>query len=208
MVLGAAFGDEHHAAVKIAGFAGDAAVDGIGDFMGHAAPAAGIAGELHAFFQQAVCENVMQAEFHRDLTAARLHCAGDEGLGIDRLPIGVGDGGIKARQALDIGAFGDALEEAGALQIGNDDGGDIGGHAPGPTFIAEGGQREGHRLDHRAAKSDGEAGLGRGGEAEAQRRGRQGGGEGLAKTAHLVLVSGQGRGCGGSAKGKAGHHEI
>ncbi|EKD61194.1 MAG: hypothetical protein ACD_54C00355G0001 [uncultured bacterium] len=161
LIFRAAFRDIDDAAVKIRAFAGDPAIHRIRHLVRHPPPALRRAGKLQAIAQRLPRGHIIQPELHHNAVAARLHRAGDQGLGVDRLPIRIGNRRIKRGDAADIGILRRFDEQPGPGQIGRDNAGDIGGIIARPAFVDEIRHREGHRLDHRAVDGDVQFGLGR-----------------------------------------------
>ena len=104
--------------------------------------------ELHAVAQRLAGKDVEQAELDDDLAALDADGAGDQRLGIDRLPVLIGHGRIKAFRPGDMGAGGDFAKQPGAAEVGGDQALDLRQIFAGAALVMEGGDGKGHRLDH------------------------------------------------------------
>ena len=123
---GAAFGDVGDARVEIAGLAGQALVDHVGDLVRDPPPLAVWRIEAQAA-QLLAREHVPQPELDREQPARRcLDVAADQRLRVDLAP--VGEPGLAAQLVggLDVGAPVDHLEQAGAGEVRADHLGDRG----------------------------------------------------------------------------------
>ena len=128
LVLRAGFVDEDDARIEIALLAGQALVDGVGDDVGDAARVRLVGEELHAD-QLLAGKCVPQAELGAQTSVALLRdAAGDQRLRVDDLPVLEARCGVGVGDLLDERALVDRREQAGTLQIGRDDAGDLGAH--------------------------------------------------------------------------------
>ena len=189
-VLGTAFLHESHAAVEIGAFAGQARIDLIGGLVRGAAPVAGAGVELHAVAQRLAGKDVEQAELDDDLAALDADGAGDQRLGVDRLPVLIGHRRIEAFRPGNMGAGGDFAKQPGAAEIGGDQALHLRQIFAGAPLVMEGGDGKGHRLDHAIGDLDSQRAV-----LRRRRRGQSKPGKGHHRsqkkvTQHLSLSSG------------------
>ena len=124
--------------------------------MGGAAPARARGHELHPVAQRLAREDVEQPEAQQDGIAVDGDLTGHQRLGPGGFPGDIVDGAVKARGGRAFG-FGH-LEQAGALQVIGDDGGDVAQQIArvARVFKAQG---DGHRADHAFGDLDPQGGV-------------------------------------------------
>ena len=167
--------DVDDAGIEIAGLAGDALIDRIGDLVRHPAPVVGGGGEAQPPHLRAG-EHVPQAKLDDQVVAVLggHDFAGHQRLGVDLAPVGEAREIAQLLGRLDEGAPVDRPEQTGALEIGADHVGDVatarrrlGGSA------VEFADRDRQRLDHPLGDVELELRLGGPGATPSQQQHRQ-----------------------------------
>ena len=121
LLLRPALVDEHHAAVEVAGLAGEPLIDRIRDDVRDPPPDVG-RGEILRAGELLVGGDVPQPEFRfQPAVALPGDAAGDQRLGVDGAPVGEARQSVDVGDPLEIGLRIDRREQAGALQVGGDD---------------------------------------------------------------------------------------
>ena len=148
--LGPAFGDKNHAAVEISAFACDAAVNFVGDLMGHAAPVRCFALKLQSFAVFLPRKHIVDAETDcQFIPAARGNGPRDQNLCIDRLPVRIFNRGVQAGNFADMGALIQCAKQSCAHQIHAQNRNDIPRKFHRTAVLRDkSGGREGHGFDH------------------------------------------------------------